>query len=332
MAEQYSPPPGAGKSRQGASVHRVAMRDLGRSYLKHHLHVARDSLLRLLREPAATLMTLAVLAIALTLPGILHVGLTNVQSVSDQWQGAPQITLYLSADLNEAQGRDLAQQLQSNDQVQQLLYVSKADALEEFKQYSGFAEAIEKLDDNPLPAVILLQPSAPYQATEQLNLLQAQLQSVDGVEAAQLDMAWLERLLSITRLAQRLVLVLSCLLGVAVILVVGNTIRLEIENRREEILVVKLVGGTDGFVRRPFLYTGLWFGLGAGLLAWVLIESSLWYLGGVVDQLTSLYQSSYQLQGLGLAAGLLLLLASMLIGIAGAWLAVVRHLKAIEPQ
>ncbi|WP_083704554.1 permease-like cell division protein FtsX [Motiliproteus sp. MSK22-1] len=316
---------------KSATVHKVQIADRGRSYLKHHLQVARISWNRLLSEPLATLMTVMVLAIALTLPSVLYVGLKNIQSVSYQWQGVTQITLFLSDQLSESEGRDLAQQLESNDQVKQLVYLSKADALNEFKQYSGFSEAIDALDDNPLPAVILLEPSGQYLEREQLNLLKVQLESVEGIEEAQVDMAWLERLLSITDLAQRLVLILSCLLGFAVLLVVGNTIRLEIENRREEIQVVKLVGGTDAFVQRPFLYTGFWYGIAAGFVAWLLVQGSLWYLSGKVNQLINLYQSSYQLQGLSFVAGTVLVTISILIGVGGAWLAVIRHLKAIEP-
>ncbi len=331
MSGPVSRSAGNSGGRQGASVHRLQAADISRSYLRHHLQVARQSLQRLLAAPLATLMTVMVLAIALTLPGVLYVGLKNIQSVSYQWQGVTRISLFLSAELSDEQGRDLAEQLESNDQVRQLSYLSRAEALEEFRQFSGFSEAIDKLDENPLPAVIIVEPGGEYLARDQLYLLKAQLESVDGVDEALVDMAWLERLLSITGLAQRLVLVLSLLLGVAVILVVGNTIRLEIENRRDEILVVKLVGGTDGFVRRPFLYTGFWYGLAAGLLAWLLVQSSLWYLSGVVDRLISLYQSDYQLQGLGPGAGLLLLLTSVAIGVGGAWLAVIRHLKQIEP-
>ncbi|MCW8884345.1 MAG: permease-like cell division protein FtsX [Motiliproteus sp.] len=320
------------RSKHGASVHRIQASDLGRSYLRHHLQVAVESLIRLLRAPVATLMTVMVLSIALTLPSVLYVGLKNIQAVSQQWQGVTQVTLYLSAELSEEQGRDLALQLDSNDQIQNLVYLSKGDALAEFKQYSGFADALERLDDNPLPAVILLEPSIDYLQQAQLDRLKTQLESVDGVEEAQIDMAWLQRLFSLTLLAQQLVIVLSCLLGFAVVLVVGNTIRLEIENRRDEILVVKLVGGTDGFVRRPFLYTGLWYGLAAGLAAWLLVQGSLWYLSGVVDRLISLYQSDFQLQGLGLVAAVVLLGLSISIGVCGAWLAVIRHLKAIEPK
>jgi len=175
-------------------------------------------------------------------------------------------------------------------------------------------------------------PTQEYLQSESLVALSQQLLSIDGVDDALVDLAWVQRLQAMVSIGQRAVLVLGALLALGVLLVVGNTIRLEIQNRREEILVVKLVGGTDGFVRRPFLYTGLWYGLGAGLLAWVLVQLSLWYLSSVVDHLIQLYQSDFQLQGLGVGASAVLLLLAILLGSSGAWLAVLRHLKVIEPH
>ena len=320
------------QARQGASSQQPKLKVRGRSYLGHHLEMARVSLHRLLLTPLATLMTLAVIAIALCLPGVLYVGLQNVGQLSEHWQGSTQISLFLSDQLSESEGRDLALQLQSNSQIAQLSYLSKNESLNDFKQYAGFGRALDQLDYNPLPAVILVVPTADYIQPESLLALSQQLRSIDGVDDAQVDLAWVQRLQAMVKFGQRAVLVLGVLLALGVLLVVGNTIRLEILNRRDEILVVKLVGGTDSFVRRPFLYTGLWFGVGAGLLAWLLVQLSLWYLGSVVDQLIVLYQSDFQLQGLGIGSSLVLLLLAVLLGSSGAWLAVLRHLKAIEPR
>ncbi len=316
---------------QSASVHRLDTRDHSRSYVSNHRRMAQISLARLREAPLATLMTLLVLAIALTLPGVLYVGLTNIQAVSDQWQGSSQMTLYLGQQLSETQGQDLAAQLSANEQVDKAVYLSKAEALDEFKRYSGFADALEQLDVNPLPAAILLAPSEDYQTEERLRPLITQLSAIDGIDDVQLDLGWVQRLQAMAALAQRVVLVLAVLLGLAVVLVIGNTIRLEIENRRDEIVVVKLVGATDAFVQRPFLYTGFWYGLGAGLLAWGLIQLSLWYLGGAIYALVGLYAGDYAFSGLGVVATCVLVAASIFIGIAGAWLAVLRHLKSIEP-
>ncbi|MEH6471826.1 MAG: permease-like cell division protein FtsX [Halopseudomonas sp.] len=318
--------------RQGASRQQPKLDARGRSYLNHHLEMARVSLRRLLATPLATFMTLAVIAIALSLPSVLYVGLQNVSQLSGHWQGSSQITLFLSNQISEAEGRDLAEQLRSNSQIEQLSYLSKDESLADFKHYAGFGRALDQLKQNPLPAVIMAIPTQEYLASNSLLALSQQLTSIDGVDDAQVDLAWVERLQAMVQFGQRTVLVLGVLLALGVLLVIGNTIRLEIQNRREEILVVKLVGGTDGFVRRPFLYTGLWYGVGAGLLAWLLVQLSLWYLGSVIDQLIVLYQSDFQMQGLGLGPAAVMLLLAILLGSGGAWLAVLRHLKAIEPR
>lgn len=317
---------------KGASSQQPQLQARGRSYLDHHLEMARVSLRRLRVAPLATLMTLAVIAIALSLPAVLYVGLQNVAQLSEHWQGSTQVSLFLSDQLSEEEGRDLAVQLQSNSQIAQLRYLSKEDSLADFKRYADFGRALDQLQKNPLPAVILVIPTQDYAQAGSLAALSQQLLSIDGVDDAQVDLAWVQRLQAMVEVGQRTVLLLGVLLALGVLLVIGNTIRLEILNRRDEILVVKLVGGTDGFVRRPFLYTGLWYGAGAGLLAWLLVQLSLWYLGSVVDRLVELYQSDFQLQGLGLWPTLVLLLLAIALGSSGAWLAVLRHLKAIEPR
>jgi len=147
----------------------------------------------------------------------------------------------------------------------------------------------------------------------------------------QLDLIWVKRLFQFMELGQRLVWALAALLGLAVLLIIGNTIRLAIENRRDEIRVVKLVGGTDAFVRRPFLYTGIWFGLGGGIIAWILLNIGLFWLSGPVEQLINLYGSEFSLKGLSFSDSLLLILDGVILGWLGAWLAVARHLSSIEP-
>jgi len=318
--------------RASAQPHRVASGDRGRGYLAHHREVAVTALRRLVAEPFATLMTLAVMAIALTLPLVLYVGLQNVQALGEQWRGGSQLSLFLEPSLSESAGRDLAGQLAQNTQVSSSLYLSKSDALAEFRRYSGLGDALAQLDNNPLPAVILLEPASGYRQAEQIRRLAEQLGAVDGVGEVVLDLEWVARLQTLVGFAQRAVLVLATLLALGVLLVVGNTIRLEIEARRDEIVVVKLVGATDAFVRRPFLYTGCWYGIGAAVLAWGMVQLILLYLGAALAALIGLYPGEFMLSGLGVGASGLLLLLGAVLGIAGAWLAVVRHLAAIEPR
>lgn len=318
------------RSIEGAREHSVSRDQKLSSWLRHHRLMAVDSLARVLRTPFASLMTWAVLAIALALPASLYIFLNNAQLVTSNWDGAAQMSLFLKTDLAEQQARSLADELRDRPDIASVQYISREQALGEFKEFSGFGEALDYLDGNPLPSVLVVRPAA-GQITEQEQLL-SELQNMPQVEEAQLDLAWVKRLYYIMELAQRAVSALAFLLGIAVLLVVGNTIRLAIENRRDEIVIVKLVGGTNAFVRRPFLYTGIWYGLGGGLLAWLIINLSLFWLSGPVKALANVYSSSFELVGLGLGDSLLLLITGTLLGWLGSWVAVSRHLGEIEPR
>lgn len=303
-----------------------------RSYFDHHKQVARESLMRLLATPLSSLMTWLVIAIALTLPVGLYVFLQNAQQLSQEWDDAAQISVYLEQQLSEAQGRKLASHVEAWESVQQVRYISADEALEEFKHFSGFGDALQYLQENPLPAVLVVSPRTVSANLETTQTLLEKLQVLPDVEQAQLDLEWVDRLFRIMALGQRLALTLGLLLGVAVLLVVGNTVRLLIESRRAEIVVVKLVGATDAFVRRPFLYTGVWYGLGGGLLAWLVVNLVILWLSGSVAELAAAYSGDFSLSGLGIGTTLLLWLLSASLGLLGAWLAVGRHLSKIEPR
>lgn len=301
-----------------------------RSYLANHRSVAKISFKRLLQSPVASLMTWAVIGIAIALPMGLYVFLINVEQLSQGWDRAVQISVFLRMDSTEEQDRNLVTELQQRADVREARYISREQALDEFRQLSGFGEAMDYLQSNPLPAVIVVYPKS--QEAESVSGFLELLRQMPQVDQVQMDLEWLQRLYSIISLGQRLIMVIGGLLGAAVLLVVGNTIRLAIEARRAEILVVKLVGGTDGFVRRPFLYAGIWYGLGGGLLATLLIHLVLYWMARPVAALIGLYQSEFQLNGMGAVAITLALIGSAVLGWAGAWLAVSRHLDAIEPR
>jgi len=216
------------------------------------------------------------------------------------------------------------------DELSAVELISKDQGLLEFRRTTGLDDVLKYLSDNPLPTVIVVLPRDSAATT--LPLLRERLSALPEVEEAVLDMAWVQRLSALVSLSERGVLVFGTLLALAVLMVVGNTIRLLIENRRDEIVVAKLVGATDAWVRRPFLYTGAWFGLLGGLIAWVLVQISLLLLSQPVDQLAKLYDSQFEVTGLGFVGSLLMILVSILLGLLGAWLAVGRHLKEVEPR
>lgn len=301
-------------------------------WFQRHAQVAISSLGRLASLPLSSLMTSAVIGIALALPIGLHVLLDNLQSVSGGWESGASISLFLKQEISDAQAETLAQKLRQHQRIDSIQVISKDSALQEFRQLSGFGEALDALDNNPLPALLVIQPKPSFSTTETAQLLVRELGLLPEADIVQLDLQWVRRLQAITRIAQRGVLVLASLLGLAVLLIVGNTIRLEIQHRHAEIEINKLIGATDAFIRRPFLYTGFWYGLFGGIIAWLLVAISISLLSGPVANLAVLYQSAFDLSSLGIDTVLSLLAGSAGLGLAGSWLAVGKHLSAIEPS
>ncbi len=302
-----------------------------RSWVLHHFSCAHESLSRLLKTPLASLLTVAMLAIALALPGGLYMLTQNMLALSGHWEADTQISLYLREDLDEQVARNMIANLQKDHRITKVQFMNRDEALDEFRQMTGFDEALDRLEHNPLPPVILLSPRKDLTAdalTELLKELTAMLQ----IDLVQLDLEWIKRLKGILGLIQRSLLIVAGLLAIAVVLVVGNTIRLEIENRRDEIVITRLFGATHAFIRRPFLYDGIWFGLLGGLLACILIYAALRVLSEPVGRLIELYNSSFQPVYPGLSFIAALTIFAALLGYLGAWTAVSQHLHKIEPE
>jgi cell division transport system permease protein len=317
--------------RSGASQSKTRSKDRFKSYLNHHKIVAVESLLRLLRTPMQSLLTWLVVAIAIALPGILYLTITHIQTIGQSWQFEPQLSVYLNPRVREDAIHKMREQLLAMPEIAAVNYITPQQALTEFAQYSGLGNVLESLDENPLPPVLEVYPSLDFRTPQQLLELQTRIADDSVVDEVQLDITWVERLQKIMAIAERVVLTLAGLLAVGVLLVIGNTIRLAIESRRDEILIVKLVGGANSFVRRPFLYTGVGYGLGGGILAWLLLVVGVYWLSTPVAQLAGSYDSAMQLRGLGWAESLIILVGAAVLGLLGAALAVSRHLHLIEP-
>jgi len=301
-------------------------------WLHGHRDDAKRSWLDMWRAPLNALMTLLVIGVALALPATLQVALKNGQRVAGSIEESTEITLYLQNKISESAGRQLSVRLSADTAVAKAQYITREQALSEFKTASGFGDALNYLNDNPLPAVIIVTPKPDHKTPEQAGFLLSKLRSLPEVEQAQLDMDWLRKLQALMQTGQRAVIVLSVLLALAVILIVGNTIRLAIQSRRAEIEVFKLVGATDAFIRRPFLYNGLWFGLVGGVLAWLMVVIALLWLDNPVHDLAGLYGSDFRVSGLSQEEVLRLLGFGTLLGLGGSLISVNRHLREIEPR
>ena len=300
------------------------------AYFLHHMQSLVFSLGKIYQTPTTTIMTVAVIGITLSLPGGFYLFIKNIDAVSGDFRSSSQIVLYLDIELDEKKARALEGQVADMPDVAKTEFVSKQKSLEKFRQTSGFGKSIDTLSSNPLPHTIIVEPASSADTFAVKNLLNL-LQTLPGVEIAKLDTEWLERLYTILEIAKRSVAIITVLFGFAVLLIIGNTIRLDIQNRYQEIIVTKLIGATNAFIRRPFLYGGLWYGLLGGLISWLIVEIGYLAISGPLERLNLLYQADLVLITFTFQDFIILISSSTLLGLTGSWIAVARHLNHIEP-
>jgi cell division transport system permease protein len=297
-----------------------------------HLQALLGSLVRLARSPLASFLTLLVIALALALPTALKLFVTNAQAATGNFASAVDVSVYLKTDVPLAKAQQLTQAAQQRPDVAAVTLISADKGLEDFRTYSGFGDALAALKENPLPHVLHVRPRAEASSAAALESLRRYFAAWPEVDVVQVDSEWVMRFNAILEVLRRLLLIAAVLLGIGVLAIIGNTIRLEIQARRAEIEVTKLVGGSNAFVRRPFLYTGVLYGLGGALLAWGILALVVLVLRDAVATLARLYGSRYLLEGLTLQDIGVLLGAGLVLGWLGAWIAAARHLKSIEPR
>jgi cell division transport system permease protein len=297
-----------------------------------HLHALLGTVGRLARSPLATLLTLLVIALALALPAALRLFVINAQAATGNFASAVDLSVYLRTDVPLGKAQQLAKAAQGRADVAAVTLIPADQGLEDFRRYSGFGEALAALKDNPLPHVLHVLPRATDSSTAALESLRRYFSAWPEVELVQVDSEWVMRFNAILEVLRRLLAIAAALLGVGVLAVIGNTVRLEIQGRRAEIEVTKLVGGSNAFVRRPFLYAGVLYGLGGALLAWAIVATVVAVLGAPVATLARLYGSRYVLRGLAREDIGILLGAGAALGWLGAWISAARHLRSIEPR
>lgn len=297
-----------------------------------HAQALLGSLGRLQRNPLATMLTLLVIGLALALPAALGLFVINAQSATGGFGRAIDLSVYLKSGVPLAKAQQLAAGARERPGIAQVTVIPADEGLKEFRQYSGFGAALDALQSNPLPHVLHVIPSANASSAADLESLRRYFAAWPEVDIVQLDTEWVLRFNAILAVLRRLVLIAAVLLGAGVLAVVGNTIRLEILNRKAEIEVTKLVGGSNAFVRRPFLYTGLIYGVGGAVLAWAILETAVLVLDRPVRTLAQLYGSQYALQGPSAQVLAVLFGGGMALGWLGAWISAHRHLRSIEPR
>lgn len=296
-----------------------------------HVRTCVGALGRLVRQPFASLMTVLVIAVTLSLPASMHLVIKNAQSISRNWDNALDFSVYLKSNVTLADAGRLVELIEQRADVADVTLVSAQDAMEEFKAASGFGTALDHLTTNPLPHTLVVRPSS-ANTQQSMILLHEELGNLPESDLVQVDTEWVQRFHAILDILRRSIAIGAGLLGVAIVVIIGNTIRLDIQNRREEIEVTKLIGASNAFVRRPFLYSGLWYGLGGGLLALLFVGYGLYALEPPVRRLAGLYNSAWSVLDLDLAESLIIIGTGVLLGLAGSWLAAARHMRRIEPR
>lgn len=303
-----------------------------RAYCETEAHVFHVCLWRLADSPFNSMMTIAVLSIAWSLAAGFQLMVNNLEQLTANLESSSQISLFLKDEVSDARAQKLAETIRQNPDIRQVNVITKEQALAEFKTYSGFGEAVNALKANPLPVVIQIMPKSGSSDKKKLESLVQGFQQLEQVDLAQMDMLWEERLQSIVALAENGFTVLSVILGFAVLFIVGNTIRLELHSRREEVIIARLVGATDSFIQRPFLYSGFWIGLISGVIALFIVALAMLILWHSVETLSALYGGRIHLKFFSFFGVVKLILISSALGVLGSWAVLHFQLRHTVPE
>jgi len=301
-----------------------------KAYRDLHAHALFSSLGRLVASPFASTMTIAVLAIAISFASGFYILVVNLQQLTGNLETSNQISLFLRDDVSDAHANKLANTIRQNASVQDVKLITRQQALAEFQTYSGFGSAINALEKNPLPIVLQVLPKNSLEDKQGLENLLKSFQQSPEVDIAQMDLQWVERLQSIIAVARLFATLLNVMLGGAVLFIIGNTIALELHNRRDEVVIAKLVGATNSFIQRPFLYTGFWIGFISGVSAWFIVTTLMLILRQPVEKLSGLYEGGFHLLFLDFTETLAMIGISSLLGVLGSWAVLIYQLQRIK--
>lgn len=296
-----------------------------RGYLSRHKQAIVNGLGQLSRSPMNSAATCMIIGIALALPTILFVLLKNAEVVTHNFQQSAQVVLYLKKDVSEDRVNSLMRNLRQNTNISSVHAISPAQGLKELQQQAGFEGMVQELQDNPLPWAVIVSPAS--RESTNIDALSKNLKALPEVDGVQLDVDWIKRLQSLVQVGRNSVEALAFFLGLAVLLIVNNSIHTATQNNHKEITVLQMLGGTNRFIRRPFLYVGMIYGLLGAIIAWYVVDILYLCIRGPIHKAAMLYSSQFQLMGLGLTDTLWLIAMSVGLGLVGAWVAVVRYMR-----
>ena len=296
------------------------------------VYVLRAVLADLLKRKFATLLTVLVIAVSLTIPTVSYLLWKNIHHATTQFYPESELTVYLHKNLSEEDANLVVEKIRQQEGVESLNYISRQESLNEFRHWSGFSEELDVLDDNPLPAVVMIKPTKAFNESQKRNELRENLDKIKGVQEVHLDNDWLEKLTALTWLVAHVAIFCTVLMAVAVFLVIGNSIRADVYSNQANIEVMKLLGATDQFILRPFFYTGMIYAALGGFFACVFSSLTIGYFTGAVKYVTDIFAVSFNLNGLGLVEFLFLLVVCVIMGYIGAWLSATRYIRLLDKK
>ena len=296
------------------------------------VYVLRAVLADLLKRKFATLLTVLVIAVSLTIPTVSYLLWKNIHHATTQFYPESELTVYLHKNLSEEDANLVVEKIRQQEGVESLNYISRQESLNEFRHWSGFSEELDVLDDNPLPAVVMIKPSKAFNESQKRNELRENLDKIKGVQEVRLDNDWLEKLTALTWLVAHVAIFCTVLMAVAVFLVIGNSIRADVYSNQSNIEVMKLLGATDQFILRPFLYTGMIYAALGGFFACIFSSLTIGYFTGAVKYVTDIFAVNFNLNGLGLVEFLFLLVVCVIMGYIGAWLSATRYIRLLDKK
>lgn len=284
------------------------------------------------KKKIGTILTVLAIAVSLTIPTVSYLLWKNLHLATSQFYPESELTVYLHKNLTEEDANLVVDKIRQQEGVESLTYISRQDSLNEFKSWSGFGEELEILDDNPLPAVVVIKSTKEYNESEKRAALRTNLDKIKGVQEVRLDNDWQEKLTALSWLVARIALFCTVLMAVSVFLVIGNSIRADVYSSRADIDVMKLLGATDQFILRPFLYTGMLYALLGGFFATVFSSLLISYFTSAVKYVTDIFTVNFALNGLTLPELLFLLSSCLIMGYIGAWIAAKRHMALFDKK
>lgn len=279
-----------------------------------------------------TLLTIMVIAVSLTIPTVSYLLWKNLHLATTQFYPESELTVYLHQNLNEDEADLVVEKIRQQAGVESLNYISRQESLNEFKRWSGFGEQLDILDDNPLPAVVTIKTTKAFSESEKRQELRSDLNKIKGVQEVRLDNDWMEKLTALSWLTAHVAIFCTVLMAIAVFLVIGNSIRSDVYSQRAGIDVMKLLGATDHFILRPFLYMGMIYAVLGGFVAAVLSSFIVSYFTSAVKYVTDIFAVSFELNGLSIGEFIFLLVICLIMGYVGAWIAATRHIAVQDKK